>query len=392
VDVWLRAIWFHGLNNWKPLQEKAVVPYSKMPTVVILGAGSGGVFLLADLARVGCVPRLCDIDATRFVDIQAQGGLEVEGQGLARIAFATTDVAEAVKDADILIVCTGGAGQEAAARSMAPHLKDGQILLLIQGNTGGSLVVRRALDGAGCTARVDIAEMDNYPSSCWRKSPGSIAPIVTKRFLQIAAFPGDRTADVFARLSPLFPTAVPAPSIIATGFTNMNAVLHVANCVANAAAIDRGGNYKFYAEGVTPLVAALYRGISRECIAIGAVLGVSIPTLEKWFELAYGITGSSIDDICRKLTFNVDGPYQATPSPKSFAHKYVAEDTPCGLIPMAAIGAACGVPTPAISSVIGVVRIMTDDAVGSDARTIEQMGLAGMDTASIRAVVNHGFK
>ena len=41
------------------------------------------------------------------------------------------------------------------------------MILLIQGNTGGSLIVRRALDEGGCQAEVHVAEMDNYPYSCW---------------------------------------------------------------------------------------------------------------------------------------------------------------------------------------------------------------------------------
>jgi hypothetical protein len=32
------------------------------------------------------------------------------------------------------------------------------VVLLIQGNTGGSLIVRRALEDAGCRAKVDVAE------------------------------------------------------------------------------------------------------------------------------------------------------------------------------------------------------------------------------------------
>src|SRR5439155_6120931 len=133
-----------------------------------------------------------------------------------------------------------GNAQAAAARGLAPLLRDGQTILLIQGNTGGSLIVRRALDAAGCQAAVDVAEMDNYPYSCWRLAPDRIRPIVKKRWLQIASFPGNRTAPVFARLAPLFPAAVAAPSIAYTGFTNANAMLHVANCVANAGKIDRG--------------------------------------------------------------------------------------------------------------------------------------------------------
>src|SRR5262249_30307329 len=156
------------------------------------------------------------------------------------------DLAAAVDGADVIAVCTGGTFQEGVARGLAPLLRDGQIILLIQGNTGGSLVVRRTLDQASCRAVVDIAEMDNYPYSNWRLAPDSIRPIVKKRWLQIAAFPGNRIGPVFARLSPLFPEAVAAPTLISTGFTNANAMLHVANCVANAGKIDRGEAYKFY--------------------------------------------------------------------------------------------------------------------------------------------------
>ena len=50
----------------------------------------------------------------------------------------------------------------------------------------------------------------------------------------------------------------------ATGFTNANAMLHVANCIANAGKIDRAEPYKFYAEGVTASVERLYRAINAE--------------------------------------------------------------------------------------------------------------------------------
>src|SRR5208337_5447296 len=96
---------------------------------------------------------------------------------------------------------------------------------------------------------------DNYPYSCRRLTPTRIRPIVSKRWLQIAAFPGNRIAAVYPRLSPLFPQAVAASSVLHTGFTNANAMLHVANCVANAARIEGGHAYKFYADGVTPAVA-----------------------------------------------------------------------------------------------------------------------------------------
>ncbi len=283
-------------------------------TVAIIGAGIGGIYLAAELGRRGCRLRLHDIDDGRLLPIRERGGLDIEGDdaGFVAVERVTTDPAAAIEGADIIAVCTGGAYQEAVGHGLASLLRDGQSILLIQGNTGGSLVVRRALDAAGCRARVDIAEMDNYPYSCWRLGPTRIRPIVHKKFLQIASFPGSRIDAVFTRLAPLFPSAIAAPSIVSTGFTNANAMLHVANCVANAGKIDRGEAYKFYAEGVTPAVGRLYTAINAERVAVAAALGASVPNLEDWFERTYGVRGKSLSETCQLLTTNSDGPYQAT--------------------------------------------------------------------------------
>jgi len=362
-------------------------------SVAIIGAGIGGIYLAATLGAAGCKLRLHDLDDTRLTDVRARGGIEVEGEPdrFAAVERATTDLAEAVDGAGIIIVATGGNYQEAVARTLAPLLRGGELILLIQGNTGGSLVVRRALDAAGCHAAVDIAEMDNYPYSCWRLSPTRIRPIVAKRWLQIAAFPGHRIDAVFPRLAKLFPHAIAAPTVVHTGFTNANAMLHVANCVANAGKIDRGEAYKFYAEGVSPSVARLYEAINAERVAVAAALGANVPDLADWFERTYDVRGATLSETCQLLTTNSDGPYQATGTPKSFDHKYVTEDVPVGLIPMRALGTACGVPTPMIDAVIELVRGLTGKDFSSEARTLQRMGLAGLDATGIKRVMQQGF-
>jgi opine dehydrogenase len=366
---------------------------SDAATVAIIGAGIGGVYLAAHLGRAGFPVRLHDIDDTRLADIRAAGGLTVEGDnpGFAAVERATADLPAAVEGADIIIVVTGGNAQEGVARGLAPLLRDGQLILLVQGNTGGALVVRRAMDAAGCAAMVDIAEMDNYPYSCRRLSPTRIRPIVSKRWLQIAAFPGNRVGAVFPRLAPLFPQAVAAASIAATGFTNANAMLHVANCVANAARIDSGGGYRFYAEGVTRSVARLYEAINAERVAVAAALGSEVPDLAEWFGRAYGVRTPSLDETCRRLTYDEDGPYQATGTPASFDHKYITEDVPVGLMPMSALGRAAAVPTPAIDALVETARHLSGRDFADDARTLDRLGLAGMAAPQIRRVLAEGF-
>jgi len=375
-------------------REAALAGNSVRPTVAIIGAGIGGIYLVAMLGLVGCKVRLHDIDDQRLRDLRDAKGIEVEGPngGFAPLEMASTDLKASTDGADIIIIVTGGNFQEKVAESLSTLLRDGQLILLVQGNTCGSLIVRRALDQAGCKAKVDIAEMDNYPMSAWRRAPARIAPIVTKRGLQIATFPGNRIDAVFRRLATLFPTAVPAKNVVHTGFVNANAMLHVANCVGNAGLIDRGGTYKFYAEGVTPMIGRLYEAINAERVAVAAKLGAKVPDLAAWFELTYGVREKTLSETCQKLTFNSDGPYQATGTPKSFEHKYVSEDVPAGLMPMSAIGKAVGVPTPSIDAVITLAQIMAGTDFSANARTLARLGLAGMGAAQIERVMQDGFQ
>jgi opine dehydrogenase len=373
--------------------EDVMAGKDKVDTVAIIGAGIGGIYLAAELGVAGFKLRLHDIDDARLADIRAFGGVDVErGQdSFAAVERATSDLASAVDGAEVIIIVTGGNAQPTVARSLAPLLSDGQIVLLIQGNTGGSLLVRRALDEAGCRADVAVAEMDNYPYSCRRLAPTRIRPIIAKRWLQIATFPGHLIAEVHPRLSPLFPQAVAAPNALCTGMTNANAMLHVANCVASAARIESGQAYRFYAEGVTPAVARLYQAINQERVAVAAALDASVPSLEDWFERVYGVRGATLVETCRQLTYNTDGPYQVTGTPSSLDHKFITEDVPTGLVPMSALGTAARVPTPAIDALIGVVRPMTGRDFAAEGRTLRRLGLDGMSVPEIRRIMDQGF-
>jgi opine dehydrogenase len=366
---------------------------SDVKTITVIGAGIGGFLLVAHLGSAGHKMRLHDIDDAKLADLRARGGVDTEGlgKGFSPTDYIGTDLAKAVNGADIVIVNVGGHRQSSVAKALAPLLRDGQIALLIQGNTGGSLVFRRVLDEAGCKAKIDLAEMDNYPYSARKLGPAKMKPIVTKRWLQIATFPGHRIDAVFATLGPLFPTAVKAANILYTGFMNANAMLHVVNCMANATKIERGETYQFYAEGVTNSVARVYQAISDERVKAAAALGAKVPTMTDWFDVVYKVREPTWVEAMQKLTFNADGPYGGTPTPKSLDSNFVAEDVPVGLMPMVALGKAAGVAMPAMQTLIDFTSLMTGDNYAKNARTLERMGLAGKDATGIRKVADQGF-
>jgi opine dehydrogenase len=355
--------------------------------------GTGGFYCAGLFGVAGYKIHAHDIDATKVAAIREHGGIDVEGDGggFAAVEKATTDLAAAVDGATIILVITGGHRQESAAKALAPLLGDGQLVLLIQGNTGGSLAFRKTLNDSGCKANIDIAEMDNFPFSASRLGPTNMHPKVTKQWLQIATFPGNRIEAVFPRLSPLFPTAVPAGNILYTGFTNANAMLHVANCIANATKIENGESYRFYAEGVTPMVARVYEAINNERVKVADAYGAEVPNIVEWIERVYGVREASLVDTFKTLTFGEPGPYYMTPTPKSFAGNYVSEDVPVGLIPMAEFGKVVGVETRAIQALIDMSRAMTGDDYQANARTMMRMGLDGKNAAEVRRIVDVGF-
>jgi opine dehydrogenase len=362
-------------------------------TVTIIGAGLGGIALVANLGLLGYRLRLHDRDPARIAKVRERGGLDVEGlaKGWAPLELVTEKLAPAVEGADVIIVVTGSHFHADVARGLAAVLRDGQSILLIQGGTGGSLVVRRELRAAGCRAAVDVSEMDNYPYSLGWPEPTRVKLTIVKRFLQVASLPAARVEAVLAPLRPAFPHVVAAPNILTTGLTNMNATLHVANMVGNIGRLEGSGNaYRFYAEGYTPSLVTLLEALDAERLAVAKAYGVQVPAIHQWLLQTYGLGGDSLRETFHRLTHEPTGPYQWTPTPPSLQHKYVIEDVPCGLVATSELGRAAGVATPVIDGLVTLTSAMLRRDFRSEGRNLVQLGLAGKGVSEIRSIVETG--
>ena len=155
-----------------------------------------------------------DIDEQEIRDIGRNGGLKVQGRdhNFAPIDLASTHLPDAIRGTRVIIVCTWGTDHAKAARELSPLLVDGQLILLVQGNAGGALVVRRELERAGCEANVDVADFDGYPYMMTVLAHDSVLLASSKRSLQMAALPATRNNAVIELIGDAFPMAVPAPS------------------------------------------------------------------------------------------------------------------------------------------------------------------------------------
>jgi len=129
----------------EPLGE--IVAPDGMPTFCVLGAGHGGMAMAGHLAMTGCKVNLFNRTPERILPVQARGGIDVTGEveGFASLNVVTSDPAEAVDDTDILMVVVPATAHRDMAEMIAPHIRDGQILVLNPGRTGGALEVARVL-------------------------------------------------------------------------------------------------------------------------------------------------------------------------------------------------------------------------------------------------------
>src|SRR5438094_7878093 len=157
---------------------------AKATTVTIIGAGLGGIALVANLGLLGYRLRLHDRDEARIARVRERGGLDVEGlaEGFAPLELVTLQLAPAVDGADVIVVVTGSHFHADVARSLADVLRDGQSILLIQAGTGGSPLVRREPRPGRCCPAVAGCELNNYRHWVGWPQPTRVDLALVERF------------------------------------------------------------------------------------------------------------------------------------------------------------------------------------------------------------------
>src|SRR5215212_6868538 len=148
-----------------------------MSHVLILGAGNGGLATAADLSRRGIPVALYNRSPEALEPIRQQGGVRYEGvigQGFAPLPLVTTHLAEVTPEADLIMACLPATAHAFVAQALAPHLRDGQWVLLNPGGMLGSLAFARELRAAGFRGQVHLAETGTLTTICRKSDPGCI--------------------------------------------------------------------------------------------------------------------------------------------------------------------------------------------------------------------------
>ncbi len=359
---------------------------SDEPVVAVVGTGIGGTELAAYLGLHGRRVRAHDVRPEAVGGIRERGGLEVSGvaSGFAPVERATTDLGEAVGGAALIAVTTVANDHRAVAEALAHLLRDGQTICLMQGYVGGALEFRQSLDAAGCRAKVKLGEMDNFPFTGAILGPSAIRLASVKRRVQVAALPasdGPVVVDVVRRA---LPPAVLAANVFQTGLATMNPVLHVPGMLGNQGRLDAGEHFQFYGAGITRSVARVIDALDGERVALARAFGVEVPTIRGWLAGSYGLEGADLYALIQRLHAEI---FKDSPAPGALDARYVTEDVPYGLVPLAELGGLAGVPTPVCSALITLASAALGRDFRGEGRTLGRMGLAGVSLESARARV-----
>lgn len=359
--------------------------------VTIIGAGHGGYAAAADLQSKGYPVTLYELPEYQrnLYPIIEFGKLKMTGAQSAIVPFHNVafDIEQAMSKADLVLIITHAAAHTRIAEMIAPHVRDGQTILLLPGYTGSALAVEQQFRRFGVKKNYTLGEANTLPYAC-RKIAGEPAvhlKLYVKKFM-VSAFPASKTASLMAEIQDLFPHAVPADNVLETGFNNGNPVLNVVSVVLNAARIEyaRGEFYQFK-EGVTPSVASVMEQMDRERMAIAGAWRIRAhPYLTRAIETGYITTTASW------LEALATSPHLTSKGPDSLNTRYLTEDVPYGLTPWHHFAAEAGQPSRLITSFIHAASALLNRDFLAEGRSLEEMGIAGMSPGELLRYLQSG--
>jgi opine dehydrogenase len=351
----------------------------------VVGAGNGGLSMAGHLGIMGFEARLYNRTDAKLAGVRWHGGIEVEGaiEGFGPIVMATSDMTEAITGADVIMVVTPSTAHRSLAQAMASRLSDGQIVVLNPGRTGGALEFRKTLLDSGLHARPVIAEAQTfiYASRAVSRNRGHIFRI--KNGVPLAALPSYWTPDVLGVLDNAFPQFIAGSNVLATSMENIGAIFHPALTILNAGWIEAtGGDFDYYLQGITPSVAAILQRMDDERLAVARALGIRSVSAREWLYLSYDSPGTDLHEAIHNTSS-----YAGIKAPSTIAHRYISEDVPMSLVPIASIGSMLGVPTPTIDMIIELGSILHGHDYRGEGRTTESLGLRGLSVKQIHSLV-----
>ena len=397
--------------------------YLKDMPITVLGGGNVAKAIAGDCALGGAKVRICDVMpfATNSLRGLKEHGIRFYGEqmnlygfqreGTAQMELVTTDVGEAVKGAGIIVIATTVFGHRPMFERMIPHLEDGQVVMLFPDNFG-TLLLHKMMREAGCDKKVIIG---GWSSSTYGSRIDMAGKLPTNRVkvyyraitLRGAAMPASDT-EAFIEASKYLPSfdavtygdgPVAADTVIDTGLSNVNPVLHCPGTILGVSTMENYGRifgddrlkFSIYSHAYCPSISEVqYRFYLEEC-ALAEAMGVGIQPYDKQdFFSRENVLGQEYMGKDYVIPFTDQDPIQYGTGPFTMENRYITEDIPIGCNVYSQLGKVYGVPTPIIDSMIVLAEAMLGRNLTHTGYTLADLGIDGMSKDRLNEYLRTG--
>jgi len=326
----------------------------KIKKIAVISSGNGGQSMAAYFAYLGYKVALYAREAERvdmFPDFKftLSGVIEAETE----LELVSSDMEAVVKDAELIMVTTPAQYHPIVARAMAQYLIDGQAVVLNPGRTFGTLAFSKVLSECGSKAKIMLGETDTFTFTC--RCPTLRKPQIykIKDAVRLAAHDNSYASELLSMMHEIFSMYSLAESVLYTGFSNIGMIFHPMPILMNITRVEAKEDFKFYVQGISPLVAGILEKMDLERITVANAFGVAVPTAKRWLEECYGSRGGSLYEKIQ----NTEA-YKTVLAPTDIDTRYIFEDILTGCVPISCAGKAAGVQTEVIDTLIRWASIL----------------------------------
>lgn len=355
----------------------------------VIGGGNGGQAAAGHLGVNGFSVRLFDIMEDTVNAINDQGGIKVEGavKGFGKVEKATSDIAEAIEDADIIMVILPALYHRDVAKKLAPHIRSTQILFIHPGATFGAFEFKQVFEEEGAPDSVIIAEAQSLLYACRLNKPGYASIKGIKDNLMVAAIPAFKTGMVVEKIQQAFSTVIAGKNVLDTSLNNLNAIMHPGPTLLNTSMIESPYDWRYYWDGVTPTIGAYIEKMDMERVDLGKKMGLELEPVLQMYRTLYNVEGETLTEVVKK-----NKAYEEVMGQKRVDTRYMLEDVPMSLYPFVSMAQQLGTPFEKMEIVCKFSSYLLDRDFIQEARTMKTLGFENMTAEEIIQYAETGKK
>jgi opine dehydrogenase len=360
--------------------------------VAVVGAGNGGITAAADLKNRGKEVSLFELPkfSKNIDDLKKAGTITViedSGQFTATPDLLTTDIGEAIKGAQVILVTIPSFATEEFSRQLAPVVSEDQLILF---HCAASMCSCRFLNVAeelGIKTKFRLGELNTlaYGTRAFPEK-GLVELSLRVKQLFFAAIPASETMSLLAAARQVYDCIEPAQNVWNVLLSNGNPEAHCA-CILNAGRIEYSkGEFWYYKEGITPHTINIMRAVDQERIALGKALGFGLEDGRK-ARVKRGYIADAPETPYEQL-FNTSPVFSKIKGPLSVDSRYLVEDISNGLTMFSSLGKALGVPTPVSDAIVTLGGVLLQNDFYNSGLNLEKLGLGNLGAVELNESVN----